>query len=332
MYIFKIIGIGLVTIFKIIISLFKYFFIGLYTIITIFPKYFIIGINTIFRRKKTKNSISNKKISALMLGLSLVVYLICVFLISKWSVQKLKIKYLADDISSKTEIIEKQEKEEQIIENNDDNTNNDNSSDKYYPNDYWDYMSIPFINVNFDDLLNENPDTVGWIKVDGTKVNYPVVQSTDNDYYLNHSFNRNENIAGWIYADYRDDFTDFGKNTIIYGHNMNNKTMFGSIPSMLNNNYLDNSGDYYIKMSTPTSNSNWKVFSVYTIDPEVYYLKTMFINEPFETFVTNLKNRSIYDFGIDVNSDDKILTLSTCDNTGTKRVAIHAKMVNIEYK
>lgn len=339
MYIIKKIGIGVVTLFNIILALFKYFFIGIYTIITIFPKYFIMGINTIFNGKKNDTIISDKKISTIMLGLSLVVYLICVFLISRWSVQKLKIKYLADDIVNSTEIIEKQEEIEQEI--NDDNNpintteqdeSNSDNSNTYYPNDYWDYMSIPFIDVNFNELLSKNPDTVGWIKVDGTKVNYPIVQSTDNDYYLNHAFNKNENIAGWIYADYRDDFTDFGKNTIIYGHNMNNKTMFGSIPSMLNNNYLKNSNNYYIKISTPTSNSNWKVFSIYTIDPEVYYLKTTFISEPFESFINKLKDRSVYDFGIDVNADDKILTLSTCDNTGTKRVAVHAKMINIEYK
>lgn len=342
MNIIRKIGIGLKKILKIIISLFKYFFIGIYTVITIIPKYFIIGISTIFNRKKNNNSISDKKVSTIMLGLSLTVYLICVFLISKWSVQKLKIRYLADDIVNSTEIIENQEEREQQHQNNNEeqnqNVDTDNTSQNttqnstYYPNDYWDYMSVPFINVNFDELLSKNPDTVGWIKVDGTKVNYPVVQSTDNDYYLNHAFNRNENIAGWIYADYRDDFTDFGKNTIIYGHNMNNKTMFGSVPSMLNNSYLKNSSNYYIKISTPTSNSNWKVFSIYTIEPEVYYLKTMFISEPFENFITTLKNRSVYDFGIDVNADDKILTLSTCDNTGTKRVAVHAKMINIEYK
>lgn len=63
------------------------------------------------------------------------------------------------------------------------------------------------------------------------------------------------------FADYRVNFKDFGKNTIIYGHNMNNKTMFGSIPNMLYNGYLSNSSNYYIKISTPTSNSVWKVFS-----------------------------------------------------------------------
>lgn len=139
-------------------------------------------------------------------------------------------------------------------------------------------------------------------------------------------------MGGWIFADYRVDFEDFGRNTIIYGHNMNNKTMFGSIPSMLNNSYLSNSNNHFIKVSTPSSNSTWKVFSVYTISPETYYLKTIFNDDTYEEFLNTIKERSIYNFGIDADVNDKILTLSTCDNTGTKRVVVHAKMVNIAYK
>ena len=355
MYIFRIFILGIITLFNCLISFIKYFFIGLINVITFIPRYFVIGIMTIFGKKNKENtSKENKKLSFAILCLSLSVYLVCVFIISRWYVQGLKIKYLSEDIINSTEIIENEENiindngtTDNDIDNNDennnvedDNTDNDNVSDSdnnnnstvYYPNDYWDYMNVPFMNVNFTDLLAKNSDTVGWIKIDGTKVNYPVVQADDNDYYLNHAFNGSSNAAGWIFADYRVNFKDFGKNTIIYGHNMNNKTMFGSVPSMLNGNYLNNSENYYIKISTPSSNSVWKVFSIYTIEPEVYYLKTNFKTEPYENFLNTLKNRSIYNFGIDVTTDDKVLTLSTCDNTGTKRVAVHAKMISIEYK
>ena len=339
---------GIVSIFKGIINFFRYFFIGLINVITFIPRYFIIGIMVLFgKKKKEKSSKENKKLSFAILGLSLSVYLVCVFIISRWYVQELKIKYLSEDIISSTEIIE-----EESINNNDstnsnnnenDGNNDDNASSEkpnndkdkkptYYPNDYWDYLSVPFMNVNFNELLKKNSDTVGWIKIEGTKVNYPVVQTDDNDYYLNHAFNRRKNSGGWIFADYRSDFEEFEKNTIIYGHNMNNKTMFGSVPSMLNNSYLKNKDKQYIKISTPSSNTVWKVFSVYSIKPETYYLKTNFINEPYDKFLNTIKNRSIHNFKIDVTTDDKILTLSTCDNTGTKRVVVHAKMVSIEYK
>lgn len=344
MYFFKIFILGITSIFKGLISFFKYFLIGLFNIIIIIPRYFYIGVITIFRkRKKEKTSKENKKISFAILCLSLGVYLVCVFIISRWYVQGLKIKHLSHDIINSTEIIENEDNNEtnEEIENEENKNNNEqtenteeeeNNTTTYYPNDYWDYLTVPFMNVNFNELLTKNSDTVGWIKVEGTKVNYPIVQTTDNDYYLTHSFNKNRNAGGWIFADYRVNFQEFGKNTIIYGHNMNNKTMFGSIPSMLNKNYLNNSNKYYIKISTPVSNSVWKVFSIYTITPEVYYLKTNFKSEPYETFINTIKGRSIYNFNTDVTTDDKILTLSTCDNTGTKRVAVHAKMISIEYK
>ena len=339
MYFFKIFYLGIVSLIKFVIKFFKYFFIGLYNIITLIPKYFVLGIISIFGKKeKKKISKQNKKISFAIVGTTFAIYLVCVFLISRWYVQGLKIKYLSNDIINSTDIIEKEDKDnnnqtvpEPEPEEPSDNTS-ENNAPVYYPNDYWDYMNVPFMEVNFTELLKKNPDTVGWIKVDGTKVNYPIVQAEDNDYYLSHAFNKRSNAGGWVFADYRVDFKDFGRNTIIYGHNMNNKTMFGSIPNMLYSGYLNNSSNYYIKISTPTSNSTWKVFSIYTIEPEVYYLKTNFRTEPYDKFLSTIKGRSIYDFGIDVTTDDKILTLSTCDNTGTKRVAVHAKMINIEYK
>lgn len=336
---------GIKSIFFTSIKLFKYFFIGLFNIITLIPKYFIIGIKFIFGKKeKVKTSKEYKKLSMYIIGTSTCIYLICVFLFSRWYVQGLKIKYLTNDIINSTDIIEKDNTNSDNNinkpdndnpsdeENRDNDTPSDNDNYVYYPNDYWDYLNVPFMNVNFDELLKKNSDTVGWIKVDGTKVNYPVVQSTDNKYYLSHAFNKSDNQGGWIFADYRVNFKDFGKNTIIYGHNMNNKTMFGSIPNMLYNGYLNNSNNYFIKISTPSSNSVWKVFSIYTTIPDVYYLRTNFKDVSYNSFLTTLKSKSIYDFGVSVDDNDKILTLSTCDNSGTKRVAVHAKMISIEYK
>ena len=333
MDIFKYFYSGIKSISKGTIKIIWYFIYGIYTVITIFPKYFIIGLTTIFSKKKKKTEY-NKKTSFILMTLSLGVYLICVFYISRWYVQGLKIKFLANDIINKTEIVEKEEIQEPVEEpiEEPETTPQENNSPVYYPNDYWDYMNVPFMNVNFNELLAKNSDTVGWIKVDGTKVNYPIVQAEDNDYYLTHAFNKKKNAGGWIFSDYRDNFEEFEKNTIIYGHNMNNKTMFGSVPQMLNNSYLNNSDNYYIKVSTPTCNTVWKLFSIYVIEPEVYYIKTNFRTYSFEEFISTLKSRSIYNFGIDVSSNDKILTLSTCDNTGTKRIAVHAKMISIEYK
>ncbi len=334
------------TIFNTIISIISHFFIGLFTTITIFPKYFILGIVYIFSKNK-RNEINKTKsiLPFIMMGLALIVYLICVFLFSRWSVQQLKLKYLAQDIISSTAIIEKEQENDvnpnnPTVQNPDNNqteqppTNNQTTQQTtpYYPNDYWDYPNVSLIDVNFDELLKKNSDTVGWIQVVGTKVNYPIVQSDDNEYYLYHSFNKSNNAGGWIFADYRVDFKNFKRNTIVYGHNLNNKTMFGSLPNTLQSSWFNNKDNHYVKISTPSSNSVWKVFSVYTVAPEVYYLKTAFTDDTYKEFITTIKNRSLYDFNTDVSIDDKIITLSTCDNTGTKRMVLHAKMINIEYK
>lgn len=350
---------------NIIISIFIHFFIGIYTVITIFPKYFIIGIKYIIGkdRVKIKKDIKkqNPKKVFFMLGLSSCVYLICVFMVSKWSVQQLKIQYLADTIIDNTEDIiqeevvnppvdipnneDNNETPDNVVDNNDTSNDNDSTNNNvqppssnnqntttYYPNDYWDYMNVPFISVNFDELLRKNSDTVGWIKIENTKVNYPVVQTTNNDYYLNHAFNNTKNASGWIYADFRADFVNFGKNTIIYGHNLTNRTMFGSLVETQKYYWYSNPNNKYIKISTPTANTVWVIFSTYTIEPTTDYLRTNFENHSYSDFLNKIKARSIYNFGVDLTEDDKILTLSTCNDTGTKRIVVHAKMVTINYR
>ena len=340
---------------KIIVSIFIHFFVGLFIVITIFPKYFIIGLKYIFlrdRKTEIKREFKNQnpKKVFFMLGLSSCVYLICVFLLSRWTVQQLKIEYLANTIIDNTADIIKEELPTPPNNNNNNNdspdpdiqdpnsnTNvgNGNSNDNsyvYYPNDYWDYINVPFISVDFDELLKKNPDTVGWIQVKNTKVNYPIVQSTNNDYYLNHAFNNTKNASGWIYADFRADFVNFDKNTIIYGHNLTNRTMFGSLVETQKPYWYTNPDNKYIKISTPTANTVWVIFSTYTIVPTTDYLRTNFENYSYSDFLNTIRGRSIYNFGIDVSPSDKILTLSTCNDSGTKRIVIHAKMVNINYR
>jgi len=284
--------------------------------------------------------------------LSFIIYLTCVFFISRWTVQQAKIKYLSNTIIENTNTIIEEEtitpptditppEEENNTEDTptEDEENNEtenetqtNNTQVYYPNDYWDYINVPIINVNFDELLQKNPDTVGWIKVNGTKVNYPVVQANDNDYYLSHDFKRNKNAGGWVYADFRSDFVNFEKNTIIYAHNLTNRTMFGSLVETQKPYWYTNPDNKYIKISTPTSNTVWAIFSTYTIEPTTDYIRTNFENYDYQEFLTKMKERSIYNFGIDVTTDDKILTLSTCNDAGTKRIVVQAKMVTITYR
>ena len=116
-------------------------------------------------------------------------------------------------ISSITETIIENTKIEELLPS-DKSENVNPPEDKFDP--YWDYIKMSLISVDFKDLLEKNSDTTGWVRVEGTSINYPVVQGNNNEYYLNHSFTKDYNSAGWVYLDYRNNKDLSDQNTIIY--------------------------------------------------------------------------------------------------------------------
>ncbi len=202
-----------------------------------------------------------------------------------------------------------------------------------YGADYWNYMNTAMINVDFNKLKKTNSETVAWLYVNNTNVNYPVVQHRDNNYYLNRSFNRKSNVAGWIFGDYRSDFTNFKKNTVIYGHGRTDQVMFGSLSKVLNKEWYTNPDNYIIKLATPTQNTLWKVFSVYVVPAEAYYLTHNFENnQAFQKWIDTMKSRSIYNFDTNASTTDKFLTLSTCKDYKGNRIVVQAKLVKATAK
>lgn len=192
---------------------------------------------------------------------------------------------------------------------------------------YWEYVQMNLIDVDFNDLKNINPSTIGWIQVNGTNINYPFVQTNDNKYYLNHSFNKSKNSAGWVFMDYRNNISVLDKNTIIYAHGRLDNTMFGSLKNILTSGWLNNKNNYIVKLSTEYENNLWQVFSIYKIKTTNDYLQISFIsNESFLEFTDKLIKRSNFNFNTKVNENDKILTLSTCYNEKEK-VVLHAKLI-----
>lgn len=192
------------------------------------------------------------------------------------------------------------------------------------------FLDTEFLDVNFNNLKNINNETIGWIQVEGTDVSYPFVQTTDNYYYLNHSFYNKYNPAGWVFLDYRNDSNFTDKNSIIYAHSQNNKTMFGSLKNTLNDVWLDNTNNHIIRISTENQNSIWQIFSIYIIPTTNDYLKINFDNN-FSNFIKKITNRSIYNLTSNITENDKILTLSTCYNRQDKLV-LHSKLVKIQEK
>ena len=182
---------------------------------------------------------------------------------------------------------------------------------------------------SYEKLLSINSDTVGWLTVPGTKIDYPIVQTSDNSYYLQRNFKRQKDYNGWVFMDYRNDPKTLDTNTIIYAHNRYySGVMFGTLGNVTKKNWYNNPDLHYITFNTMHKKMTWLVFSVYSINVTSDYLYTNFnTNEEYQKFLTMITNRSMYYFGVPVNVGNKILTLSTClDNN--KRLVVHAVLMN----
>ncbi len=274
--------------------------------------------------KRRKIKIKWKNIILILIIItSIITLLISIFNIIKWKIDSDKTNYEITNIQENINVEEIQDTENtEIIEP---------VIEVPKENPYWNYINMNMINVDFNSLKRTNPDVVGWLKVNGTNINYPFVQSSDNDYYLTHSFNKSYNGAGWVFLDYRNNGTN-NKNTIIYAHGRSNKTMFGTLKNVLNNGWLNNTNNYVIKISTETENSLWQIFSVYRIPTTSDYLQTNFNDETeYQNFLDMIKDRSSHNFDTNVASTDNILTLSTCYNNSDKMV-VHAKLIKKEIK
>lgn len=184
--------------------------------------------------------------------------------------------------------------------------------------------------IDFNKLLLINKDTIGWIQMNQNKVNYPIVKTKDNSYYLNHSFNKKYNEAGSIFMDYRNKSFD-DQNVVLYGHSLLNGKMFGSLKDVFKDVYFDTTENNYIKIyNTNNELMIYQIFSYYIILKEEYYITTSFQSDAdFNEFIKTIKKRSYKNFKIDVTSDDNLLTLSTCYGSGntSKRKVIHAKRI-----
>lgn len=179
----------------------------------------------------------------------------------------------------------------------------------------------------FDKLSAINSDTKAWLTVNGTNINYPVVQTDNNDFYLNHDFNRDVNANGWIFIDYRNNLDNLDQNTIIYGHNNKGSTMFATLKLVLNESWYKNENNLNITFNTLGKSMQARVFSIYVVDNTSDYLYINFSDEDYVNFINLIKGRSMYDFGVDFTTSDKMITLSTCSDRGDKRLVVHAKIL-----
>jgi len=248
--------------------------------------------------KHTKKKLNKKKIFLNILIVIFIMALITsIVYITKWLIDSGDNKKIADKVS------------EAIIDNN---KNEDESEYK----------------VDFEKLKEINNQIVAYLKVNGTKIEYAVVQAKDNNYYLRRNLDKKYNIGGSIFMDYKNKLDGTDKNIVIYGHNIKDASMFGTLKNILEEEWYNNEENYIIDLITEKEEQKYHVFSVYMIENEDYYIDTEFTENEFERFINNLKERSVKDFGIDVTTDDNILTLSTCADNNKYRVVLHAKKIS----
>lgn len=168
-----------------------------------------------------------------------------------------------------------------------------------------------------------NPDYVGWLTINDTAIDYPVVRGLDNDYYLNHNFYREDDLLGAIFMDYRNVGMGKDKHSVIYGHYSKHGQMFKDLDRYLSEDFLTSHPEF--TLSDAFSDRVYKVFSVHHSYADPTFINLTFENNEFIDFTESLKNQSLFSIDTPVSSDAKILTLVTCNYTvNNGRLFIHA--------
>ncbi len=261
------------------------------------------SINSSFVSKE--NQKSKKKINYIFIFriVSLIIILICSIKLIYWFKENNSNKELLSDIKSQISISEESE------------TSTDNTTEKDY-------------SLDFQKLKEMNSDTVGWLKINNTDIDFPVVQGKNNDFYMTHNFNKEYNSAGWIFADYRNTFDGTDKNTIIYGHNRRDGSMFSTLNNTLDQLWYTSQDNHIITLYTPEKLLKYQVFSVYKVDSNEFDNSTNFkLSKEYQNYITTAINRSIYNFNVEVTTLDKILTIYTCANNNQYRIIVQGKLI-----
>lgn len=184
-----------------------------------------------------------------------------------------------------------------------------------------DVEEYTFLRYDLSDALNRNSDTIAWLEIKYCNISYPVVQGKDNEYYLKHDFYGNYTYHGWVFQDFRE--AEVGaKNIVIYGHNLMAGGMFSNLSDI-----LESKEPVYVQYQSTYDTRVYEVVSAYVTEPVIDYIKMDFTDEEFKTFEDNIikKNEWKYAPKVELNENDRFLTLSTCH--GDNRLAVHCRLV-----
>ncbi|MDD3931882.1 MAG: class B sortase [Eubacteriales bacterium] len=182
--------------------------------------------------------------------------------------------------------------------------------------------------INFKSLQERNPDTVGWIEIPGTEINYPIVKGDDNDFYLHRDFQSEKSKSGTIFMDYRNDGDFTNRHSILYGHNMRNGSMFAGSMAYKDSVFFDQNDKIYI--DTPDGRTIWQIFATYVTTTDFYYIITDFLDDrSFSSFLQTIQSKSSFQSPVSPVVSDHLLTLSTCTyEYDDARFVVHAIKVD----
>ena len=182
--------------------------------------------------------------------------------------------------------------------------------------------------IDFTQLLSVNSDIVGWLRIRALDISYPVVQGKDNDYYLHRTFENTDNFAGCLFVNSYNmgDFTD--QNTIIYGHNMKNGSMFGKLKNFNDPEVFKKSRYFWI--FTPDFIYQYRIFSASVVDKTGLTYQISFTDDEFDQFISRAYSNSVVDNqDVTVTKEDRIVTLSTCTGDDSTRFVVMGKLAQI---
>lgn len=182
--------------------------------------------------------------------------------------------------------------------------------------------------IDFTQLLSVNSDIVGWLRIRALDISYPVVQGKDNDYYLHRTFEKTDNFAGCLFVNSYNmgDFTD--QNTIIYGHNMKNGSMFGKLKNFNDPEVFKKSRYFWI--FTPDFIYQYRIFSASVVDKTGLTYQISFTDDEFDQFISRAYSNSVVDNqDVTVTKEDRIVTLSTCTGDDSTRFVVMGKLAQI---
>jgi sortase B len=186
-------------------------------------------------------------------------------------------------------------------------------------------LSLAELHAQFESV---NSDYVGWIVVNGTKINYPFVLGKDNSFYLNHNFQKRRLKHGAIFMDYRNsaDFSD--RHIVLYGHAMRDQSMFGAIDLYKRQSFFNSHSTIEIRLKNEIR--TYKIFSAYQVDASTTRLSVPANNRSLSSLFETFMSRAMYPTSTDISGKDHILTLVSCtDDVDNGRIIVHAVLQSI---